>query len=86
MKKGVVSSRAFTAFGLPIMGKNSTRVVFEHVIDSKLVPRRVSAQRSEGSAFFQGVLKSRFSGFWSPMDSTGVLKSDFVGRAATSSQ
>jgi len=44
-----MSSGAFTAFGLPIMRKNSTRVVFEHVVDSQLVPRRVSAERSEGS-------------------------------------
>jgi len=29
------------------MGKNSTPVVFEHVIDSKIVPRRVSAEHSQ---------------------------------------
>jgi hypothetical protein len=34
-----------------MMGKNSTRVVFEQVIDSKPVPRRVSAEQSVGSAF-----------------------------------
>ena len=28
------SFRTFAAFGLPIMVKNSTRVVFDHVIDS----------------------------------------------------
>jgi hypothetical protein len=33
------------------MGKSSTRVVFDQDIDSKLVPRRVSAERSEESAF-----------------------------------
>jgi len=41
------SFRTFAAFGLPIMVKNSTRVVFDHVIDSKLVPRRVSAEHSQ---------------------------------------
>jgi len=46
-----MSSRAFAAFGLPIMVKNSTRVVFDHVIDSKLVPRRVSAERQRGICF-----------------------------------
>jgi hypothetical protein len=40
-----MSSRALTAVRLPIMGKNSMRVLFEHVIYSKLVPRRVSAER-----------------------------------------
>ena len=33
------------------MVKNSTRVVFDHVIDSKLVPRRVSAERQRGICF-----------------------------------
>jgi hypothetical protein len=32
--------------------------------------------REEHLLFF--TFRSRFSGFWSPMDSTGVPKSDFV--------
>jgi hypothetical protein len=36
------------------------------------------SERSEESAFSVRLQKSRFSGFWSPMDSTGVPKSDFV--------
>jgi len=31
---------------LPMMGKNSTRVALDNVVDSKRVPRRVSAERS----------------------------------------
>jgi hypothetical protein len=33
------------------MGRNSTRVVFDHVIDSKLVPRRLSAKRQRRICF-----------------------------------
>jgi len=47
-------------YGCPWMGKNSTPVALDNVVDSKRVPRRVSAERSEESASY---CSSRKSGF-----------------------
>src|SRR6516225_4941043 len=45
-------------------------------------PTRHSDPADAGEESASSVLypKSRFSGFWSPMESTGVLKSELVGR------
>src|SRR6516165_8116203 len=48
-------------------------------VGMKVPPTCHSARSKESASSFLH-RKSRFSGFWSPMDSTGVLKSDFVGR------